>query len=341
MLSTKNGVKIEADILITNDCNLACKHCLYRNDYRNPKSLTLDEVKKIELFFSDCDVEYHLLGGEPLCNPEIGEITRYLNEIKRYKQILTNGKALDDSILKNLVANGIGAIGFSLDGNKSAHDANRGEGSYDCVMASIDRCRRQSIVPKVSSCVHSENHDTMLEMIGDLSKLGIKRLLFEYFVPFGKKDYPMKMLSKKEWGDFTSGITLYNKTSKMRILAQKVFFNEHEIHPDGCSHCVCTNGQYPVIDAYGNYYPCILFYAVNLKMLNIFQNPSARALDIQQHISDFCVSTYETYYPANKRIDYTTHCPAFLYALSSEDIDAFKSMNASECTGCFHMVERL
>lgn len=340
MLNTKNSKRIEADILVTNDCNLSCEHCLYRNDYQNPRHITLKQFTLIEQFFAECDVDFHLLGGEPLCNPEIFSIVSHLEKCNKYKQILTNGVALDDVTLKKLVANGIGSIGFSLDGEKSAHDSNRGKGSYDNVITGIERCRRYNILPKVSTCVHSENYQSIKKMISELAQLGVKRLLFEYFVPFGNKHYSMKMLNQKEWSEFKNEVKEYNLKYGMRILAQKVFFEYTDIEMVNFNHCICANGQYPVIDVYGNYYPCILYYAANLNMLNIFRDSAEKNITVQQRIQTFCKSVFDTYYSANKRINYTALCPAYLYAISSENTEPFM-LKDSDSMGCFHIVEQL
>lgn len=341
VLSTKNGEKIEADILITNDCNLGCKHCLYRNNQKKPCNMSLDVFSQLEKFFSGSDIEYHLLGGEPLCNPIFIDILEYLKKKGRYVQILTNGRNLTDKILSECIALKIDSVGFSLEGNKTTHDVNRGDGSYDDVISSIARCTEKNLTPKISTCVHNKNYHAMEEMIITLSKFGIKRILFEYFVPIGEKAYEMEMLPPTEWLDFLNSIKKCNEKYGLRIIAQKVFMGESSCEKKAIVPCLCTDGKYPVIDSYGNYYPCILFYAVGCSMCNILDGKSHNWLDIQKQIADFCKKLYDSCFSANDENGTNIHCPALLYALKNGNMDASVIRNCNNEVGCFHIVESL
>jgi organic radical activating enzyme len=88
-----------ADIMLTEKCTLNCTFCnMYMPHYKNPKHKNFVKFKiDIDLFFATVDFVslFHLVGGEPLMNPEIEKIIEYIGTKYRKKigklLITTNG----------------------------------------------------------------------------------------------------------------------------------------------------------------------------------------------------------------------------------------------------------
>lgn len=82
----------------------------------------------------------HLLGGEPLILPYIGEIIEECTKNNIYVSLNTNGYRLNEDIelCKCFARNNVG-VSFSVDGStRSSHDRMRGKGSFDLVMKSVE-----------------------------------------------------------------------------------------------------------------------------------------------------------------------------------------------------------
>lgn len=138
-------------LFLTNNCNLRCKYCYEKNQY---KSINMSkEVAKsaVDLLYDNLDENISptisLFGGEPLLNVELIEfIYKYIKKHKKLDNckftITTNGTIMNKkvfSLLKKIDAN----IMLSLDGNKEKQDTNRkfedGTGSYNKIKNNIEQ----------------------------------------------------------------------------------------------------------------------------------------------------------------------------------------------------------
>ena len=141
-------------------CNLACKYCAANAwHYRDrpfkvmPKQILDDFIEKITTFASKYGISYEVTmhGYEPL---QAGlEFFQYVQD--KFKEtgypprkfgLQTNGVLLTEEWDDFFVENRWG-VGFSIDGPKEYHDANRvfitGRGSYDIVIKNFRRLREK------------------------------------------------------------------------------------------------------------------------------------------------------------------------------------------------------
>jgi MoaA/NifB/PqqE/SkfB family radical SAM enzyme len=76
------------ELMVTSRCSLRCKNCgLYIPHYEKTAHRPLASLERdIEAYFGVVDyvADFHLVGGEPLLHPELGELLRFLDE--RYKK---------------------------------------------------------------------------------------------------------------------------------------------------------------------------------------------------------------------------------------------------------------
>ena len=89
----------QADLLVTERCNLSCTYCnMFMPYYKAPKHSNLDRLlKDIDMLFNKVDFisTFHLVGGEPFLYPHITEVIeligkKYRNKIDKII-ITTNG----------------------------------------------------------------------------------------------------------------------------------------------------------------------------------------------------------------------------------------------------------
>jgi len=152
-----------ASLLLSEDCNLACKYC-FEIQTRNQKKKNMSKevaTKAIDMLFENAilgrdneaenkAVSITLFGGEPHLNPdaleailEYGLLISDNTGIEFDVLTITNGTILTDrifNIYKKFIDkghNGNFAIQISVDGTKEYNDINRvtrsGKGSFDLI----------------------------------------------------------------------------------------------------------------------------------------------------------------------------------------------------------------
>lgn len=95
------------EVVLTTFCNLKCKGCSALMEYYKKRDNyeVKDIIKSIQRLVDSCDSIKHLrlLGGEPLCYPELYDVIAYLKKQEKINRIaiVTNGTLLikDDRII--------------------------------------------------------------------------------------------------------------------------------------------------------------------------------------------------------------------------------------------------
>ena len=137
-LEQKNGLLDIMYLILTNNCNLACRYCFLDNNPNNEhaiaKTMTKDiAFKAIDKFANYLKDNYMnsgtiiFYGGEPFIEKELFfECVRYARkyDIKWLYSVITNGTLVDDEIIEFCKEYDIN-IGLSLDGPQDIHDKNR------------------------------------------------------------------------------------------------------------------------------------------------------------------------------------------------------------------------
>ena len=120
-------------------CQLHCRYC-FRQYNKKPQLIdyTAEEVMEMLRHYPKIRT-MSFLGGEPLIfKDKIKEIIQVTKpRIKKYI-ITTNGINLKEEDIKFFVENHV-QLNISLDGDRQQNDFNRGQGTYDKVMAAIDK----------------------------------------------------------------------------------------------------------------------------------------------------------------------------------------------------------
>lgn len=114
---------------ITNKCNLKCKHCGAVN-LKQENLIEKINLEKIINYISEFIEEVHILGGEPLVQPNIFTCINLLKKNNIKVKLITNGQ-FDDSISKKLIESNVDFILISIDGLEEENDKIRGNNSWD------------------------------------------------------------------------------------------------------------------------------------------------------------------------------------------------------------------
>ncbi|MBI4831717.1 MAG: radical SAM protein [Candidatus Lindowbacteria bacterium] len=175
---------------LTENCNLRCKMCYFWGEtgqYVNaaagskPKMLDVGLVRRIVQELAPARPAYSLFGGEPLIYPHIEETIVAIKEAGSVVDTPTNGTLLAKHAAM-LVKTGFDFIRVSIDGPREINDSQRGRGSYDKALASIEalhleKSKTGAAAPNISIIytVTPENHLSVEKFFLrdlDLSMLG-------------------------------------------------------------------------------------------------------------------------------------------------------------------------
>jgi len=156
---------ISAGFAITNRCNLRCSYC--NTPFLDPTDLPLDRIEVVLDRLAAFGVKrLGLSGGEPMVRKDLGEIVR---SAKNHGfRVTLNSNLLLLGRCRERVRE-VDLFFTSLDGDREAHEAARGEGSYDGVLESIGELVAERR-PVVAICVVAEHSIDQAEHLLDVAK---------------------------------------------------------------------------------------------------------------------------------------------------------------------------
>jgi len=185
-------------------CNLSCPFCFENSTPTNDRLvyLTLDDIQKTvdeAQEYWGGEKSFAVTGGEPMLNPEIVDISKYL--LKRGKLlILTNGaynlKSKQGRKLQNILTSDyLHRLSFrmSIDGEEKEHNNGRGKGTFRRTIANILQLQEDTRISQISVAgiynprneTHS-NAESRYENILENEGIELKRVplvLFPQFDP--------------------------------------------------------------------------------------------------------------------------------------------------------------
>lgn len=198
------GIINAVDILLSNDCNLACKYCFHKKErFSWKKSLMSFYIGKkiIDFLIKRSESRKELFvcffGGEPLLNFKVlRKIVNYaLSEGRRSNKhfnfsITTNGTLLTDKMADFICEHKIEVL-ISIDGDKYSHNLNRPmRGSNDSYLTTVNnlgKLEKRNISYSARATVTSFTKDKITETYEHLLSLGFKKIHFENaLAPEGK-----------------------------------------------------------------------------------------------------------------------------------------------------------
>ena len=158
------------ELQITNACNLRCRHCYIGDGASHELSLT--QIRNVLSEFEDMQgLRVMITGGEPLLHGNFEAINEVLPDYSIRKALFTNGMLLRKEILKILR---VDEIQVSIDGLEAAHDALRGNGTFQCAMDAVKNSLDAGFNVSISTMVHRRNLRDFDEMEHMFKRLGIK-----------------------------------------------------------------------------------------------------------------------------------------------------------------------
>lgn len=295
----KSGLAKSITLIVTKDCQLACKYCYLVGKNTNERmswetaKLAIDYILDHENDFNEESVIWDFIGGEPFLEIElIDKICDYL-KIQMYSKshhwfdsyrfsISTNGINYHTEKVQHFIEKNYKhlSIGITIDGTKRKHDLNRiwkktemeqgipirkeeERGSYDDVVKNIPLWLKQFPDGGTKVTIASADIPYIKESVLHLYNLGIKEVNINCVFENVWKEGDDTMFEEQliELADAIIDMDLYREYVCS-------FFTENigkPLDPIRDNGNWCGAGKMLAIDASGNFYPCTRFAAYSLR----------------------------------------------------------------------------
>lgn len=253
---------------VTAKCNMSCNHC-YAETFVQKKPVDLDVLKKtIDESYQMGVFHYVLQGGEAIMDESrLEKIISMIYPDETYINVVSNGWDMTSSRIKWLKALKVDKICFSLDsGIAENHDKNRIEGSYQKVLAAIDKVLYEGLDTSVS-CVVSKDFTKTLDFkqLYEFVKSKKIKLDVQIAMPVGKWDGNLEVLAKPE--DISKIKELQLESPLLKNGQQMI---KRDIFSSECDHCP-AGVEFMGISVDGNLLPCnfLQFTLGNIEFISI------------------------------------------------------------------------
>jgi MoaA/NifB/PqqE/SkfB family radical SAM enzyme len=261
-LLKERGISSPTAILISPSmrCNLRCVGC-YAAEYDFEEDLTEDDVESIITQGEEIGSRvYVILGGEPFVwRPLLDVVERHPQSVF---MVFTNGTMINDRVADRIVELGNICPTISIEGSKETTDARRGPGTYDRVMAAMDRLRERGGMVAFSATATSQNLD---EIISDeFADLMVQKGCFYgwYFLymPVGR-DPDLSLMPTPEQRDKLRRGIMHIRNTRPILVAD--FWGDGTL----TGGCLSAGRKYIHINNKGDVEPCIFahFATDNIK----------------------------------------------------------------------------
>lgn len=203
---------------ITDQCNLACSHCMFSCSPKHRTAMSLaDFISYFDQAHGLGARTFFLTGGEPLVHGNIKEICTQILDKSPDTQlvILTNGLLLQQFIpfFAELDQERI-HFQVSMDGNETSHDAIRGKGNFKKLQTNLETLVKLNTHTSLAMVVNPDTIDAMANLVQTAEKLSISNVHYLWLFETGNArdtaDVPIQEI-------FTRLMAAQEKASKLSI----------------------------------------------------------------------------------------------------------------------------
>lgn len=187
---------VVADLFLTTRCNARCSYC-----YTDKTITRADEMDTAQWMgvmsglVAAGSRMFNVMGGEPLLRDDLPRLLAHAASLDVLCDLNTNCFLLPER-KRELV--GVSQIFTSLDGRQTAHDLNRGAGSFNRTMAGIEAALSEGIPVRINCTVTRHNVDDVEYLAGLAEEMN----LFLTFTPLIRvRDALRQEASALELGD--------------------------------------------------------------------------------------------------------------------------------------------
>lgn len=218
-----------ANILLTNKCNLRCKHCYLSagKSHENSKSIYENTKLLIDKLVSDNFDNIMFTGGECMLFPYLKELIKYSKDQCLYTSIFTNGMIFDKEIFDM-----VDSVYLSLDGPKEIHNFIRQNNqSYDNIIKCLDYLRKIDKYTVIQMTISSLNKNCILDIKDLLLKyLNIRTMKIEFILDEGRANKNNLTYDKKDVINVLKDIDQLYDLTKYHIQFVSNYINEYDFN---------------------------------------------------------------------------------------------------------------
>jgi MoaA/NifB/PqqE/SkfB family radical SAM enzyme len=160
---------------VTNECNLACLHCIEES---GPGKAFHDELSEAQVFgileqMMDLEVPYvSFSGGEPMVHPSFFDMAEYVCRRNGQLKIETNGHYLDPGNCARLKEIGVKAVQVSLDGaSRETFNRMRVRGDFDRALDGVRNLRAAGVPIEINyspTCFNTHEIGQAVDLAAEL-----------------------------------------------------------------------------------------------------------------------------------------------------------------------------
>ncbi len=187
----KNLPFTQALVMLTNRCNLECKHCFVSSSPHGDFGIKTELITNLFNYIKPQlnALRVSISGGEPLLRwKDTLELIRYFNINNHEVVILTNGTRITKKIAHNLIAEKC-RVRISIDGMLKNHNSMRGPDAFECTFRGIEELlssgfesRNLEFYSTITPNSVRDIHD-ILELA---DKLDLRTVFFNAVAPTGR-----------------------------------------------------------------------------------------------------------------------------------------------------------
>lgn len=240
---------------ITNQCNLACIHCLSDSGRSKERELTFDQCfGVIDQLVSTKVFQINFGGGEPFVREDFLPILDVCHQKGLVTCASTNGALLDDHILDFLQGRNMVYLQVSLDGATSTtNDLIRGTGTFKRIIKALEQLSVHEIPFSINTVLTKLNFPEIASLYS-LARSYSAKLRISRFRPSGrgKISWEDLRLGKEELKVFSQWLSDHKD-----VVTGDSFFSLEEEERKGVGLNLCGAAKFTCcIDPEGSIYPC-------------------------------------------------------------------------------------
>jgi MoaA/NifB/PqqE/SkfB family radical SAM enzyme len=132
------------DVYVAYACDLRCKHCFLGDHLNHKNRFSGEQLRQlVDVAAREWGTEeITLLGGEPTLHPNVIEVVNHIQARGLRARLVTNGQKGFELFLRRFTGATKPTVYFSIDGSEpTTHDYVRGAGTFERLIANIDRAR--------------------------------------------------------------------------------------------------------------------------------------------------------------------------------------------------------
>ena len=184
---TAFGAPVLLFLDITARCQCRCWFCYNRSGEPHSADMPSEEVHSLIRRFAELGgMELRFSGGEPTLHPGLPAFIDLAGQFALRTILVSNGM-IEPAVLDYLTRSPLTACYLSLQGDRAAHDAVRGAGSYDKCRHSAATLIASGVRVRLSMTYHKRNQQFLEHIVDVADELGAS-VAFNPLRPFGRAE---------------------------------------------------------------------------------------------------------------------------------------------------------